>query len=412
MVISLIIAICGIAPSFATQNCTYVRDKIIGYTCEFQSISYLEENEEFTIIGKHINSMMFDYDVVQIRSNLSNISYIPHEIFVKFENLLVLQVNDSSLKSLEGAFERCGIITTMSFVHNDLTRLPPRNFENCSSLLSLDVTDNQIDFLELGAFDGIEKLVNLTFIRNPIKAIEPGVFDKLPNLQRLFMLRNEMTELHPELLLNLKSLKKFEYGSEIPFEAITIKTRTFKSLPALDFMTIKFSGVKRMDFEPAAFDDLPSLDGIDLFENSIRRLCANSFVNVPNMTFLAIGENHIMEIERTFFSSFPRLISVYAVNNGCVNKTFHGLDEAFYQSMENCFANFENPVQETTSTTTTTTEATTGSTEMRTTAETTSTEINEKASDTTLGSSSIIPNFMNVLGAFAVFLMVHRGVLA
>lgn len=388
--------ICGAAPSIA-YNCTYIRDKFVGYSCEFQEISYLEENAEFEIIGKHINSMMFDTDVLGIFSTLSNISYIPQELFMKFENIVHIQMNESNLESIDGAFKLCNNVATMKFRNNNLKRLPSRNLENCWNLQSFDVTGNQIDFLPSGAFDGATKLVNLTLYNNPIKVIEPGVFDELTNLELLFMLGTEVTELHPELLLNQKKLIQFEYGSDVPFKFVKIKTRTFKSLPALTFMTIKFKGVERMEIEAAAFEDLENLEGIDLYENSIQRLNTNSFVNLPRMTFLAISDNEIVEIERTFFSNFPSLMGVYAWNNDCVDKAFYGVDDLFYLGMEKCFANYDESLKIVTEEETTpTTAASTGSL-----------ETTGKVADTTLGSFSIIPSFLNVLGAFAVFLMVY-----
>lgn len=390
----------------------------LGYTCEFESISFLDETEDFLIEGEHLNGLG-DEDVLTVTMTSSNVSHLPKEVFEKFVNLTHLFVRQSRMESIEGAFVLCDKLETATFAQNNLKQIESRAFEKCSSLTFLDFSDNQISIIPVDAFEGLSNLETLTLSNNPITNILPGTFDMMTNLWLLRMLDLEVSELNPQLFRSLTSLNTLEFGSKLPQDVFTMQTGTFKSLPLLQEIKIKNSNKETTRIDSGAFEDLENLIYLDLSACAIQRLDTNAFMNVPNLMHLNIRDNQMTEIEETFFTNLPGLKEVLATRNRCVNDTYYidsPFDGSFLQEMNECFRNYDNSMtteMETTSTTRTTT-TTTSTTTLTTASPTTtpptttiltttpptinSTPTTEETADTTLGASAIFPTFLIVTG--------------
>lgn len=223
------IAISAFAQSSA-YSCHYYVDWTLGYTCQFEEISYLEENSEFLNEGQHFIGLGDD-NVLAVRSTTSNISYIPKKLLPKFLHLKQFLISDAGLESIDGVFDLCSKMEIMKFYQNKIKQILSPAFVNCPNLVDLDFGYNEISYLEVHAFEGIKKLETLSLYNNPIKVIEPGTFDLLPNLEKLWMLDLEFTELHPRLFLNLNKLQFIQVGTKRPGAKLTIRTGSSLGLP-------------------------------------------------------------------------------------------------------------------------------------------------------------------------------------
>lgn len=379
------IAISAFAPSSA-YSCHYYVDWTLGYTCQFEEISYLEENSEFLVEGQHFIGLGDD-NVLAVRSTTSNISYIPKELLPKFLHLKQFLISDAGLESIDGVFDLCSKMEIMKFYQNKIKQILSRAFVNCPNLVDLDFGNNEISYLDVHAFEGIKKLETLSLYNNPIKVIEPGTFDLLPNLEKLWMLDLEFTELHPRLFLNLNKLQFIQVGTKRPGAKLTIRTGTFSWFADLEYIQIMNSKGESMEIEPYAFNDLQNLQSLFLHNSQIQRLDTNSFKSIPKLEWFHLAFNKIKEIERSFFSTFPLLDEVYAQENECTNQSFSDILNSsanFTRDLETCFWQYENPY---------------GSTQQPTESTT---------ADTTQGSSSNIPNFLTVLILFAVYSIIIK----
>lgn len=393
--LSLLFASFGVPQSVATiYICNFFLHSYWGYSCEFESISYLDQSEEFIIDGLHVEGF-YDADVLTVFTTFANMSYIPKELLPKFGNIANLLVSQSRMESIDGAFGLCDKLEIMTFYRNNLRRIESRTFEMCKNLRSLDFGENQIAVVPVDAFEGITKLESLGLYNNPITVLDPGTFDKLVNIELLWLLDLDVPEMPPQLLRNLKKLKRFQFGTKAIQSVNRIRTGSFKSLPALEYVQVMSPNGEVMEIEPAAFEDLESLGRLDLYSNAIQRLNSDAFVNVINLLALNIQYNQITEVERSFFSNFPKLVEVLTQENLCVNENYYiesPLDVEFLLDFEECFSKYDDS---------------TTSTVMETTQSTTQTT--EKTDDTTQGTSSVVPSFLCVLGFSVNYFVMQKN---
>lgn len=376
-------------------RCNYFQHWYWGYSCEFDSIEYLDGGADIFIDGQH-EVGFGDQDIVTVFTSFSNMSFIPPKILLVFDNVKNLLLSQSQMQSIDGAFQRCDKIEVMTFYRNQLTRVQPKAFIACSNLQSLDLGSNQIETLPVDAFDGLGKLEYLVIDDNPIKVLESHIFDQLVNLQFMYSLDLDITEFDHELFKSFKKVQRFHFGSKLPQSYARLESGTFKSLPALEALEFRMSA-EVMEIEPAAFEDLENLQRLVLAGNNIKRLSSDSFVNVSKLTWLDIRSNDVSEIERNFFTSFPELKEVLANENFCVNKNYYfetPSDEEFVEEFEECFGNYESTV--TTEATSTSTEASTTTASSSSSSESSSTT-SETPIDTTSGSSSISSSLLNFM---------------
>lgn len=372
-------------------RCNYFQHWYWGYSCEFDSIEYLDEGVDIFIDGQH-EVGFGDQDIVTVFNSFSNMSFIPPKILLVFDNVRNLLLSQSRMQSIDGAFQMCDKIEVMTFYRNQLTKVQPKAFVACSNLQSLDLGSNQIETLPVDAFDGLGKLEYLVIDNNPIKVLESHIFDQLVNLQFMYSLDLDITDFDRELFKSFINVQRFHFGSKFPQSYARLESGTFKSLPALEALEFRMNA-EVMEIEPSAFEDLENLQRLVLAGNKIKRLSSDLFVNVSKLTWLDIRSNEISEVERSFFTSFSELKEVLANENLCVNKNYYfetPSDEEFVNEFEECFVNYESTV--TTEVTSTTTEASTASSSSST--ENSSTT-SEKPIGTTAGSSSISSSLLN-----------------
>lgn len=371
-------------------RCNYFQHWYWGYSCEFDSIEYLDEGADIFIDGEH-EVGFGDQDIVTVFNSFSNMSFIPPKILLVFDNVKNLLLSQSRMQSIDGAFQNCDKIEVMTFYRNQLTRIQPKAFVACSNLQDLDLGSNQIETLPVDAFDGLGKLEYLVIDNNPIKVLESHIFDQLVNLQFMYSLDLDITDFDRELFKSFKNVQRFHFGSKLPQSYAKLESGTFKSLTALEALEFKMNA-EVMEIEPAAFEDLENLQRLVLAGNKIKRLSSNLFVNVSKLTWLDIRNNELSEVERSFFTGFSKLKEVLANENLCVNKNYYfetPSDEDFVTEFEECFSNYESTV-----TTETSTEASTTTASVSSSTESSSTT-SEKPMETTSGSSSISSRLLN-----------------
>lgn len=372
-----------------TVTCNYFEHWFWGYACELDNISYLIQNEVFLIEGEHLSGYN-DSAVLVVFTTASNMSYIPEEILFKFDNVESLLLSQSRMQSIDGAFEKCGNIQTMTFYRNELTSIQPQAFGTCSELTSLDLSENRITILPRDVFERNTKLESLIFSGNPIKVIEPELFRTLINLKILWLLDLDVAELDFRFYTNLKMLERSGAGSRFPNNITIIRSGTFKSMPALQSLQLINDNQEPMVIEDGAFEDLPDFNHLVLTGNAIEKLQTKSFINVENLLWFSVENNQITEIERDFFTNFPKLQQFNTIENPCGNKSYYfesGFEVEYLPDFEECFNKYEN-LTTSTSTTSITTSTTTTSTTTSTTAATTATE-GDTTTTTTQGSSSL-----------------------
>lgn len=118
----------------------------------------------------------------------------------------------------------------------------------------------------------------------------------------------------------------------------------------------------------------------------------NSFSGLQNLLWFSIENNQVSEIERNFFTLFPKLEEFNTNSNPCGNQSYYlesGYDEEFMQDFEDCFSRWDESHLTTITTLSTTT---------------TAPETSKVPENTTLGASTVIPSSIMVVALFAFYI--------
>ena len=146
--------------------------------------------------------------------------------------------------------------------------------------------------IKTGAFSDLDALTSITI--EGFKTINQEAFSNLPNLKEL-TLSGLAGSIPKRAFYNMKNLK------EITFEKSTIgwsiETNAFEDLPSLEHLDLSNLGIRSI--EPDAFSNLPRLNYLDLSNNqylkyignSLATASANMYVNLTKTKVTTISEN-------------------------------------------------------------------------------------------------------------------------
>ena len=144
-----------------------------------------------------------------------------------------------------------------------------------------------------------------------------------------------------EYMNSITDIKFTYYGAHIPegaFQGLSsLKSLSFKNFDPSQYMNglrklvkNQFIGLENLEFldlggdrkqkgfstqleeiEPGSFNGLNKLDTLDLSDNKLTRLFANSFQGMPNLTLLFLEGHKLQDIENGAFSGLQSLKALY-----------------------------------------------------------------------------------------------------
>lgn len=111
----------------------------------------------------------------------STLTYVPYQIFEKFENMESLDLTGVGLERIHpNAFSRANRLKYLHLSSNNLTHLESGTFRSAHNLEFIDLASNQLEILPPGGFfapDSQLKQFNVGF--NRVNAIASDIFDDL-----------------------------------------------------------------------------------------------------------------------------------------------------------------------------------------------------------------------------------------
>ncbi|XP_035698643.1 leucine-rich repeat-containing protein 15-like [Branchiostoma floridae] len=197
-------------------------------------------------------------------------------------------------------------ISTVTFVDNKISDIPPATFSNLPELQELHLQKNQLTYILSGTFSDLPKLKQLSLFSNKIRHIEPGAFENLPKLQRLILYGNRILNIQKGTFSNLPQLNWLE----LPYNKITsIQSHVFSNLPLLKRLRLEYN--KITSIQSHAFSNLLQLKSLVLNSNQLTEIQPGIFSNLPKLATLYLLENKITSIQSDTFSNLPELKLLY-----------------------------------------------------------------------------------------------------
>jgi Leucine-rich repeat (LRR) protein len=194
-------------------------------------------------------------------------------------------------------------LTRLDLSGTKLHSLLKRNsFESLANLETLDLRSTSLQSIEPGAFNGLSQLARLDLRNSFIEKLSMDVFQGLDNLRELVICNSyRLNEIEPEAFRGLGKLRNLNLSHSQKLSMI--RANVFAHLKQLTSLNMYECGIQFID--PGAFDDLVSLDELDLHENKLETFevsCSPRIVNLSgnhqlrSVKFTRADISHIEEI--------------------------------------------------------------------------------------------------------------------
>jgi len=151
--------------------------------------------------------------------------------FDNMENLNIITLDNNKIGEWNGDwFSGSPQITTVSFINNEITRIPSRAFRNLKSAvyikgaelnlsLTLNLNENRIRYLEDDAFDGLESIGWVFLQQNELEEIRPEALgSSLKEIDWLRLEHNNLRCIPDQLLEVAKNVKFYLEGNNLSDE--------------------------------------------------------------------------------------------------------------------------------------------------------------------------------------------------
>ena len=238
-------------------------------------------------------------------------------------NLLRLNLSRSSITSLDElglspSIESVSVsclryVRHLDISRNLLTSLSPANLRHFPGLQSLDLSYNQLVRLEEGTFDMASNLATLDLSNNELVNLAPSLFSHLPLLSTLLLANNSLPSL-PSSLLNAQGsqLVKLDLsGNRLTSD--DIRPSLLDNLTGLLELDLSKNLIDKL--KKRSFNDLTSLEILNLSHNMIKDISPKLFKNQNNMRSLSLSNNQLTRLVNDALSGLESLEQLHVDNN-------------------------------------------------------------------------------------------------
>lgn len=244
------------------------------------------------------------------RLNLKNnlISEI-EEGALRKTNITGLYLNGNQLHNLSFVSTLPPTLTELVLYSNQIASIPNGAFSNLPRLVYLNLGNNNIRTLQNNVLKGLESLQVLVMSRNNLVEIERQAFSNLKQLTTLYLHRNALSQLQGGTFAELKSLKDLNLAWN---KFRKIRNSTFACLPqTLDILHIDFNEIDSL--EPGSFVKVPR-STLSLTGNKISSIPQGTF-DLPTLRDLQLNNNTLTTIVAESYEGLPQLNRLWLTDN-------------------------------------------------------------------------------------------------
>jgi Leucine-rich repeat (LRR) protein len=253
------------------------------------------ESIEFNAFGEVFVSLK----LLELEQNF--IGHLPSECFQFSPNIEKLLLDGNKLSVEDRSFVSLKSLNLLSLKNSMLNEINGSEvFAGLERLAFLDMSFNRILNLKHGTFSRLESLIELALDSNLITQISNAVFHGLSSLEVLSLAFNNLESLTNLTFLHLN--KVYSLNVKNNKWLINIEPNAFtginSSLIRLDLSNCKLQFVKKYHF-----NSLTQLRILNLSNNQISSIEANSFINLNILTELDLSRNSIFHFDPELFVS-------------------------------------------------------------------------------------------------------------
>lgn len=318
----------------------YVPSAVLSPSRELRQLTVRTHNRDWSAM-----SMLFHSDsfrgLPQLKSlDLSdnNIWSLPQELFCPLAALVHLNLSSNRLHNVsELGFSdwgngpsapgrRCnGGLEVLDLSDNEAATLPDNGFTSLRSLQKFYLQNNAISTIADRAFVGLTSLKYLNMSNNRLVALPPELFQSTRYIEEIHLFNNSVNVLAPGLLEGLDHLVILDM-SRNELTSSWVNKDTFSGLIRLVVLNIGYNQLTKIDSH--LFQDLYSLQILNLEHNHIESIADHSFSALSNLHALKLSYNRLMRIEIFHFSGLYVINQLFLDHN-----RIKSIDR---QTFENC----------------------------------------------------------------------------
>ncbi|XP_030754191.1 leucine-rich repeat-containing protein 4B-like [Sitophilus oryzae] len=208
-------------------------------------------------------------------------------------------------------------ITTCSW--DSLKEHKPLRLDNYKQYLS--ISKGNLELIPSDSFKFLPQLAILQVKYNKVRKLDDDSFKGLNALQELNLYDNRLTLISSKVFKTLPLLEKLDLGMN---KISNIEDGAFDSLSKLKHLNLGFNNLKVI---PKTINSLINLQILNLNNNQISSLKANTFTSLKKLETLQLNDNNIQSIERNFFKHFNSLSKLDLSSNYLANLDVEDLKE-------------------------------------------------------------------------------------
>ncbi|XP_074029651.1 uncharacterized protein [Leptinotarsa decemlineata] len=329
-------------------------------------------------------------DVQILDLSYNKIRSITPESFSNLTHLRILYLNDNSISVVESGSFGLDSIEVIKLCSNEITEIRTMTFNGNTNLREIILLDNPLVAIETNAFKSLPALEIIDLGNMKITSIQPQAFNNLQNLGVVYLNANNLTELNQNVFVNVpilkeirlegNCLKNIEVLNGLKFETLKVKVCDNSQLggfhnPSLKYLYIVESDLNNLQglnsrnlleihfvdspitvLQPSTlsglfsvryingrelfktveilpkyvFQDMRSLNNLDLSGLVIRIIEPRAFVGLVNLEELSLANNRIVELHNCSFCGLNNMNHLDLSNNGISvieTRVFDGIEK-------------------------------------------------------------------------------------
>lgn len=274
--------------------------------------------------------------------NNSHIETIEPGAFNAFTKLDELYLENNNITQIHrGTFNSLIPLQELNMSNNQITLIDQYSFNGLSKLETLDLSNNNISFINLTTFYTCENLVELNLSYNNITSLFNATFRRQVKLKQLNLAHNKLENIPRDFFTNMTSLNDVILSNNliksVHFEqlignvylennvitslsklgpkirSINLSNNSIKYLPANTFrntkelcsVTLHHNLITKIHVD--AFKNFKSVNTLQLTENNIDKIEIGTFKDLENLTTLNMSSNQIAKLEYGIFTGLSSL---------------------------------------------------------------------------------------------------------
>ncbi|XP_025197984.1 protein artichoke-like isoform X1 [Melanaphis sacchari] len=198
-------------------------------------------------------------------------------------------------------FTAMPMLRELRLANNSLSNYLAIPLWNLPMLKGLDISFNKFDKLERRMLATLPSLRRFDISHNAVSSLDPTTFIDTPNLEHINISRNNIDSINSLTLSHLYHLYEFDASFNRLNQFVGGMPR------AIEYLYLSHNKIMSLPSDSSTDLHLPALKLLDVSDNNIHRVPANSLTALNLLRWLYLGGNSMQQLDNGAFSGLNQL---------------------------------------------------------------------------------------------------------